>query len=197
MAHRPVARGLPPSIIIVVVVQETVFFLSLLKLLVQCGETVLLLVFLLFKPFLQAFQRRFARLFVVGLNVFEGGWDDLLFWVIIDTREITRMVVRVRKCRRGIDQAEVIWRKSVTHLTRPRVEGMALNAILHPDRADLFPKVLLGIANDLLRHFVSQGVFSLIVDGDASHPTLLFHGLTREDKRQEADALLRCQYIMP
>src|SRR5207244_8924562 len=89
--------------------------------------------------------------------------------VIVDTREISRMVVRVRKRRRGIDQAKVIWGKSITHLTRPCVKGMALDAILHPDRADLFPKMLLGIADDLLRHFISQGVFSLIVDGDARH----------------------------
>ena len=52
---------------------------------------------------------------------------------------------------------------------RSSIEGMALNARLHPDRADLLPKMLLGIADDLLRHFVSQRVFSLIVDGDASH----------------------------
>ena len=79
------------------------------------------------------------------------------------------MVVRVRQCRRAVDQAEVRWGKSVTHLMRPRVEGMALDAILHPDRADLFPKMLLGIPGNLLRHFISQGVFSLIVHGDASH----------------------------
>src|SRR5712691_3649803 len=47
---------------------------------------------------------------------------------------------------------------------RSSIEGMALNASLHPDRTDLLPKMLLGIADDVRSHFVSQGVLSLIVD---------------------------------
>jgi hypothetical protein len=73
---------------------------------------------------------------------------------------------------------------------------MALDAILHPDRADLFPKMLLGIAGDLLRYFVSQGVFSLIVHGDASHRDTPLPWANPRDKRQETDAFWRCQYIM-
>src|SRR5262245_37071410 len=46
----------------------------------------------------------------------------------------------------------------------PGIQGMAFQARLHPDRAHGLPKLLLGIASDLLRHFVSQSVFSLIVD---------------------------------
>src|SRR5712692_4299373 len=43
-------------------------------------------------------------------------------------------------------QAKVLGRKGVADLMRPGVEGMALNARLHPDRVDLLPKMLLGIA---------------------------------------------------
>ena len=49
---------------------------------------------------------------------------------------------------------------------RPRVERMAFKARLYPDRADLLPKMLLGIADDVRNHFVSQGIFRLIVDGN-------------------------------
>ena len=43
------------------------------------------------------------------------------------------MIIRIWKCRGGIDQAKVIWGKSVTYFSRTRVEGVALNAILHAD----------------------------------------------------------------
>src|SRR6266536_5221822 len=96
MTSPPVALSLPPSIIIIFVVHETIFFLRVLKLVVHFRELVLLILLILFKICLQAFKRRFARLFFVGLHVFEGRWDDLFFYyVIVDTRKITRMVVRV------------------------------------------------------------------------------------------------------
>src|SRR5262249_20251863 len=121
--------------------------------------------------------------------VVEGCGDSLFFYdVIVDSRQITRMVVCVRKRCRGINQAEVIWGKSVAHFARPRVKGMAFDAILHPDRAHLFPKMLLGIADDLLRHFVGQSVFSFIMDGDASHRDAPLLWIIREDTRQAASA---------
>ena len=39
-----------------------------------------------------------------------------------------------------MDQTKIRGGKRITHLLRPRIEGMARNAILHPDGADLFPK---------------------------------------------------------
>jgi hypothetical protein len=47
-------------------------------------------------------------------------------------------------------QAKVLGGKRVAHFTRPRIQGMALNARLDPDRADLLPKMLVRIAYDLL-----------------------------------------------
>src|SRR5215510_3008149 len=52
---------------------------------------------------------------------------------------------------------------------RPGVKGMAFNASLHPNRTHLLPKMLLGIADDLLRHVVRQRVVRLILDGDTRH----------------------------
>src|SRR5437763_16753710 len=96
------------------------------------------------------------------------------------------MVVRIRECRGSIDQAEVIWGESVTHFTSASVEGMALNPILHPNRAHCLPKILLSLASDLLSHFFSHGVFSLVLDSNASHrATLLFYAITRDGKRQD------------
>ena len=46
---------------------------------------------------------------------------------------------------------------------------MALQPRLHPNRTDLFPKMFLGIADDLLRHVVRQRVVRLIMDGDTRH----------------------------
>jgi hypothetical protein len=47
-------------------------------------------------------------------------------------------------------QAKVLGGKRVAHFMRPRIEGMACNARLHPDRPDLLPKMLVRIADDLL-----------------------------------------------
>src|SRR5262245_10275741 len=103
------------------------------------------------------------------------------------------MVIRLWECRGCIDQAEIIGGESVPYLTSARIEGMALNAILHPNRAHCLPKVLLGIASNLLRHFVRQGVVSLVLDSDASHrATLLCYRITRDDKRQEVYTSWRC-----
>src|SRR5439155_4400601 len=58
---------------------------------------------------------------------------------------------------------------AVPHLTRARVEDMALQALLYPDRADHVPKMLLGIVENVLTHGVRQGVGRLIFDRDAHH----------------------------
>src|SRR5262249_34840826 len=159
MLYSPGVCGTPWSVIIVVVIGEAVFILSILKLVVQGGKFFFVVV-LLVHVFLQAFKRRFARLFFVGLNFIKGCWSQLFLSVgvsiIINRGDISRMVIRVREGRSGIDQAEVIWGKSVTHFTGARVEGMALNTILHPNRAHDLPKILLGIASNLLRHFFCQ-----------------------------------------
>src|SRR5882762_10008402 len=46
---------------------------------------------------------------------------------------------------------------------------MALQTLLHSDRADLVPKMLMGIAEDVLPHGVRQGVGRLILDRNAHH----------------------------
>src|SRR5262249_25092153 len=61
-------------------------------------------------------------------------------------------------------KAKVLGRKRVPYFMCTGIQGMALNTRLHPDRTDLFPKIFLGIADDLRSHFVSQGVVGLIVD---------------------------------
>src|SRR6266446_3772695 len=143
------------SSIVVVVVCETIFLLSILKLVLQVGEFVFFVLIIL-ELFFQAFKRSFGPIFFcVDLSVVEGCWDDLFLRIIIDTRDIRWMIIRVRKCRGGIDQAEVIWGESVTHLTRARVEGVAFNAVLHANGADILSEMLLSIAYDLLRHVVS------------------------------------------
>src|SRR5262249_46908521 len=143
--YPPVTHGMLPSSIIVVVVRETIFLLSILKLVVQVGEF-FLFVFIL-ELFFQAFKRGFAPIFFfVGLNVVESCWDDLSLRIIVDTWDIRRMIIRVRKGRGGIDQAEVVWGERVTYLTCACVEGVALNAILHANGADILPEMLLGIA---------------------------------------------------
>jgi hypothetical protein len=46
---------------------------------------------------------------------------------------------------------------------------MAFNARLHPDRADLLTKMLLGIADDVVHHVVRQRIVRFIMDGDTRH----------------------------
>ena len=140
-----------PSIIIVVVERETIFLLHILKLVVQVGEFVLFVLIIL-AIFFQTFQRGFAMILVLffDFNVVKGFWDGLVLRIIVDTRDIRRMIVRIRKCRRGIDQAEVIRGKSVTHLMCARIEGVALNAGLmqgdgmHPNEKGV-AKIVEGI----------------------------------------------------
>src|SRR4030095_9501734 len=79
-------------------------------------------------------------------------------------------------------KAKVLGRKRVPHLMRPGVKGMAFNARLHPDRADLLPKMLLGIADDLLRHVVRQQVVRFILDGDTCHRDAP-HKVVSDDRR--------------
>jgi hypothetical protein len=66
-------------------------------------------------------------------------------------------------------QAKILRGKRVAHFTCPRIQGMAFNARLHPNGTDLLPKMLLGIADDLLRHIVRQRIVRFILDGDARH----------------------------
>src|SRR6266853_2737044 len=66
-------------------------------------------------------------------------------------------------------KAKILGRKGVTHLMRPHIEGMAFNARLHPNRTDLLPKMLMGVADDLLGHCLSQRVVRFILDRDARH----------------------------
>ena len=67
------------------------------------------------------------------------------------------------------DQSQSPGGKRVAHFTRPRIEGMAIKARLHPDRVDLLPKMLLGIAEDVLHDVVRQQVVRFIVDGNTRH----------------------------
>src|SRR5438093_10866803 len=46
---------------------------------------------------------------------------------------------------------------------------MALKPRLYPNRANLLPKMLLGIADDCLRHCLIQGIVRFIVDRNVSH----------------------------
>src|SRR5512134_3588327 len=132
----PVARGILPSIIIVVVVCETIFLLSILKLVIQVGEF-FLFVLVILDLFLQAFKRGFAPILVVDFHFVEDFWDCLFLRIIVDTWDIRRTIIRIGKCRGGIDQAEVIRGESVSHLMCPGVEGVAFNTILHANGADI------------------------------------------------------------
>src|SRR2546425_6013770 len=66
-------------------------------------------------------------------------------------------------------QAKVLGEKRVPHLTCPRIQGMAGNARLHPNRTDLLSKMVVGIAENVLRHVVRQGVVRLIVNRNIHH----------------------------
>jgi len=52
---------------------------------------------------------------------------------------------------------------------RPCIQRMALQARLHPNRENRFPKMLLGIAEDFLRHCLSQRIVRFIMDRNVSH----------------------------
>jgi len=47
-------------------------------------------------------------------------------------------------------QAKVLRKKRIPYFPRPRIQGMARNARLHPNRPHLLPKMLMRIADDLL-----------------------------------------------
>jgi hypothetical protein len=57
---------------------------------------------------------------------------------------------------------------------RPRIEGMARNAILHPDGADLSHEILVDITDDVLTYVGRQGVVRPIVKGILAIAILLF-----------------------
>src|SRR5438445_4681731 len=69
----------------------------------------------------------------------------------------------------GMNQAKILGEKRVPYFPRPRIEDMACNAKLHPNGADLFPTMLLRIAEDVLRHGVRQWVVGLMVDRNVHH----------------------------
>src|SRR5262249_52844975 len=48
----------------------------------------------------------------------------------------------------GIKQTKIGGGQSITHFTRPRVKGVARDAILHPDEEDLSPEILVDITDD-------------------------------------------------
>jgi len=93
-------------------------------------------------------------------------------------------------------KAKVLGGKRVPHFTRPRIEGMAFNARLHPDRADLLPKMLLGIADDLLGHGVRQRVVRLIVDGDARHGDAPRKGVS-DERRDDGVSVSLIPFTLP
>src|SRR5690242_881712 len=88
----PGVCGTPWLVIIVVIIGEAVFILSILKLVVQGGK--FFVVLLLVHVFLQAFKGRFARLFFVGLDLIEGCRSQLFLSVdvsiIINRGDISR-----------------------------------------------------------------------------------------------------------
>src|SRR5262245_53401399 len=145
---RSLPRGIPPLHLIVLediilfVIQEIVLIV-LVRLLhwgIQ-GEDVVLLVVL---PFIETFQRRFEGLDVLLIllnvrNVLEGSWKDRVFCLFIHDGESSRMVKGLLDRWHRMTQAKILREKGVPDLPRPCIQGMAFNARLHPDRADLLP----------------------------------------------------------
>src|SRR5262249_23845663 len=173
---RSLPRGIPPLHLIVLediilfVIQDIVLFV-LVRILhwgIQFEDVVLFLVVL---PFIEAFQRRFDGLYVllILLNVLERCWEKRCLWLLIHVGEISHRGGVLLDHWHGMTQSKVLGGKSVAHLTCPRIQGMAFNARLHPDRAVLLPKMLLGIADDLLHHVVRQQVVRFVMDGDTRH----------------------------
>src|SRR5215471_660045 len=78
----------------------------------------------------------------------------------------------------SIEKTKISGGKGITHLTRPRVEGMARHAILHLDGADLSPEILVDITDDVLTHVVRQEVVRLIMDRHTCHRDTPFPLLT-------------------
>jgi hypothetical protein len=91
-------------------------------------------------------------------------------------------------------QAKVLGEKGVPYLMCPRIQGMALQTSLHPNRTDLLPKMLLGIADNVLRHVVRQRVVRVILDGNTRHgnaPLALGHGAAAWCRQRAEVHLLR------
>ena len=59
--------------------------------------------------------------------------------------------------------------KRIPHFMRPRIPRMALQTRLHPNRANRVPKMLLGIAEDVLGHGLRQRIVRFIMDRNVSH----------------------------
>ena len=60
-------------------------------------------------------------------------------------------------------QAKILREKGVPDLPRSCIQGMALKPRLHSNGTHLFPKMLLGIPDDLLGYVVRQRVVCLII----------------------------------
>src|SRR5262249_47241773 len=135
---------------------------------IQFEDIVLVLVVL---PFIEAFQRRFEGLcfLFILLNVLEGCWEDRSLWLLIHVGESSRRGKGLVDRWHCMTQAKILPEKGVPDFPRPRIQGMALQTSLHPNRTDLLPKMLLGIADNLLGYVVCQRVVRLIMDGDTRH----------------------------
>src|SRR5436190_12656566 len=157
---RSLSRGIPLLLLIVLV--------CIFNGVIQCEEVVVLLVVL---PFSEAFQRRFEGLDVLllHLHLLEGYWADRYLWLLIQARNSSRRVKGLLNRWRRMTQAEVLRKKCVSYLPRPRIQGMALDASLHPNRPHLLPKMLVRIADDFLCDGIRQQVVRFILDGDARH----------------------------
>src|SRR5262245_45724875 len=152
---RSLPRGIPPlhlivlEDIILIVIQDIVLIV-LVRILhwgIQFEDVVLLVVL----PFIEAFQRCFDGLYVflILLNILEWCGEDRVFGLLIHGGEIRhRGGVLLDRWHR-IAQAKILREKCVPYLPRPRIQGMALQTSLHPNRTDLLPKMLLGIADNL------------------------------------------------
>src|SRR5262245_39412828 len=173
---RSLPRGRPPLHLIVLediilfVIQEIVLIVlvHILHWGIQCEDVVLLVVL----PFIEAFQRCFDGLYFLLLllfNVFEGCGDARCLWLLIHVGERRRLVQGVVDRGHDVTQGKIRGGKRGAHFTRPRIQGMAFHARLHADRAYPLPKMLLGIADDLVGHCLSQRVVRFVMDGDTRH----------------------------
>src|SRR6266567_1850031 len=169
---RSLPCGISPLILLVLLMIEEIVlivFVSILNRVIQFEEVVFLLVVVL--PFIEAFERRFEgfRVLLILLNIREGSWEDRCLGLLIDGGESRRKVQGLLDGWHGMTQAKVLGEKRIPYLTCPRIQGMALDARLHPNRPHLLPKMLLRIADDLLYHVVRQQVVRFILDGDTRH----------------------------
>src|SRR5262249_29882584 len=145
---RSLPRGLLPFLILVIF--QDIVLIVLVRILHGVIQFEKIVLFLLVLLFIEAFQRRFEGLRILLLYVLEGCWDERYLGLLIYVGNSSRMVQGLVDCGQEMTQAKVLGGKRVPYLTRPRIQGMARNTRLHPNRTDLLPKMLLGIADDLL-----------------------------------------------